>query len=865
MGEVLTMNFRNSLVACTSLIALTASAAPAFAQDAASSAAGAGGAEEIIVTANKREQSINDVGVTIQAASAEALADRGISDVADLGKLVPGFVATQSTFATPVYTLRGIGLYDSTVGAAPAVAIYADQISRNFPMMSDALELDVERVEVLKGPQGTLFGQSSTGGAINYILGKPTGRFEAGLDLSYERFGKADIAGFISGPLSGTLNARLAVRGIEGGAWQYSQSRPDDKNGETRKIMGRLTLDWTPTETIRLQATVTGARDRSDTQAPQYAGSFYNIYSAASLAAANGDPATANPFGYADDALHALLTTPGSPGYRVDHVANQAIVARRMNGADTFNALRPAVAAGSAAILGTATAYGSNRAAEWTPNFLRGARNHYWQGTLRADVDLSDSITLTSVSAYAKSRIDRAIDLDGTTAESLNVRGYGSIEAFNQEFRLFGEAGRLYWIAGVNYDHLKTADNTDYIVYDYVGNDPLSGALSGLGPLQDFTNLFSTTLKTYAIFGNAEFKLSDKLTLTGGMRYTKNKQTAKYCHNDPDGVNLGANEIFATFSKLFGAPADFAVQPGECFALGDGTAGYPAGIATIDPVKLRQNEDNISFRAGVNYKLDGGGLLYATVSMGYKAGVFSNIAATTMAQYVPAGQEKLISYETGFKLPLAGNRLQLNGAFFYYDYSDKQTRAKVADPVFGLVERLINVPKSRIWGIEGEITARPADGLTLSASATYLDSKVTSSFSTANGQAVYNSMGFTGDMKGSELPYTPKFGANADIQYEWNMGGALRPFVGGTFVYQGKSNATFENPVIRADFFDIPSYKTVDLRAGVGAGDGSWKFTIYGRNLFDEYIITAPTFYHDAYFNMTGKPAVYGASLSLRY
>ncbi len=856
------MTFRNSLIAYSSFWVLALVTTPAFAQADTSSSPTAGASGEIIVTANKREQSINDVGLTIQAASAEALENRGIAEVADLGKLVAGFVATQSTFATPVYTLRGIGLYDSTVGAAPAVAIYADQISRNFPMMSDALELDVERIEVLKGPQGTLFGQSSTGGAINYILGKPTDTLKAGADMSYERFGKADIAGFVSGPLADTLNARLAVRGIQGGAWQYSVTRPDDKNGETRKIMGRLSLDWKPSDAIRIQTSLTGARDKSDTQAPQYVNSFYNIYSADSLAAANADAATANPYGYVDNELYALLTTPGSPGYRADHITNQAIVARRLNGADGLNAFVPGLAEGSRALLGSRSGIRSNRAADWTPGFLRGARNHYWQGTLRADFDLSDNVTLTMVTAYAESKLDRSIDLDSTTAQSLDIRAYGSIKAFNQEVRLSGTVDRMNWIVGVNYDNLKTVDNTDYTAFHYVGNDPLSYAITQIGFVDDWANNFKTKLKTYAIFGNIDMPLGDNLTISAGARYTKNKQDATYCHNDPD---LGTSGVFEAFSLAFGAPAGFLVGAGECFSLGDGSPGYPNGIATIDPVKLKQNEDNLSFRAGLNYKLNNGGLVYATVSQGYKAGVFSNIAATTISQYPPAKQEKLIAYEAGFKVPFANGRLQLNGAAFYYDYTDKQTRAKVSDPVFGLVEKLINLPKSRIWGIEGEITARPVDGLSLSAGATYLQSKVTRSFSASNGRAVYNSMGFTGEFKGSELPYTPEFSANADIQYEWDWGSNLRPFFGGTFVYQGSSNATFENDVLRADFFKIPSYKTVDLRAGVRAQDGSWRFTIYGRNVFNEYIITSPTFYHDAYFNMTGKPAIYGGSLSIRY
>jgi outer membrane receptor protein involved in Fe transport len=849
-------------------IAAMAIASSAQAQ-ASGDAAATGDESEIIVTANKREQSINDVGLTIQAATAETLANRGITNVSDLTKLVPGFTATQSTFATPIYTLRGIGLYDATVGASPAVAIYTDQISRNFPMMSDALELDIERVEVLKGPQGTLFGQSSTGGAINYIVGKPTDTLESGGTASFERFGKLDVAGFISGPLSDTLKARLAVRGISGGAWQYSGTRPDDENGATRKLMGRLSLDFTPSETVRVQASLTAARDRSDTQAPQYVNSFYNIYSTASLAAANANPATANPFGYADDALYAQLTTVGEPGYRDTHVPLQSVAVARMNGVGDINAFRNVIAANTRALLGTAPANGRIRVAEWTPGFLQGARNTYWQGTLRMDFELSDGTTLTTLSAYAKSKLDRTIDLDGTVAESLNIPSYGNIETINQEIRLSGQTDTLNWIVGANYDSLKTSDNNDYILYDYIGSNPFgvtAPALGTPGPVLFTNNLFDTKLRTIAVFANAEYELSDLMSISAGIRYTDNKQKATYCYNDPASDTLqGTSTLFTVISQLFGgAPGTFANGPGDCFPTGPAAGANLTGISTLTPVPASQKEDNVSYRVGLNYKLNNGGLLYATVSQGYKAGVFSNIGASQTSQYVPAKQEKILAFEGGFKLPLAANKFQLNGAAFYYDYTDKQTRAKISALFWGLLEKLVNVPKSRVYGIEGEFVARPVDGLTFSASATFLKSKVTSDFSTANGAPVYNSMGFTGNFKGSKLPFTPEFTANADIQYEFEMGN-LKPFVGATAVHQGKSSATYENAILRADFFKIPSYTTVDLRAGVGADDDRWKLMLYGRNVFDKYYIVSPTFYHDAYFNIVGRPATYGVQVSMKY
>lgn len=860
------MGIIGKILASTSVsltMPITAYAQSASGNDEMGSGQAESANSEIIVTANKREQSINDVGLTIQAATAEALTNRGIDEVADLSKLVAGFTATQSTFVTPVYTLRGIGLYDATVGAAPAVAIYTDQVPRNFPVMSDALELDIERIEVLKGPQGTLFGQSSTGGAINYIVGKPTSTFEAGLNASYERFNLADVSGFISGPISGSLNARLALRGISGGAWQRSVTRPDDVNGDTRKVMGRLSLDWQPTDRLVVQASITGARDRSDVQAPQYAGAFYNIYSAASLAAANANPATANPFGVVNEDLYAQFTTPGSPGFRPSHLADQLTVVTRMNGVGTLNLVRPEVAAGSMSILGTPVVE-NNRGADWTPGLLRGSRDHFIQGTLRADIDLSDIITLTSITAYAEKKFDRTVDLDGTAAVSTDVLTFGKLRTFNQEIRISGETDRFNWVIGANFDNIDIDDNNDYIILDYVTNDPLSAGITGLGPLEVTGARFGTKMKSYASFFSGDFQVTDSLTLSAGLRYTKNDQDASYCGLDSTG-NQKTSQVFSILSQAIGgAPANFAVNPGQCFPLGDGTSGTTFGVSTLTPFTPELSEDNWSFRVGVDYKLQSGGLIYATISQGYKAGVFSNIGAATVAQFVPATQEKLLSYEAGLKLPLFQDNFQINASAFYYDYSDKQIRAKVFDPVFVLLERLINVPKSRVWGLEGEIVARPVEGLVITGNATYIDSKVTSSFDTFNGSSVFNNMGFTGDFKGSELPFTPNFMANADIEYSWELGD-VRSFIGGTLVHQGSSNATFENEILRGDFFRLPSWQTVDLRAGFSSSDENWRFSIYGRNILNERVVSAANFYIDTYFFMLGRPAVYGASVSYRY
>lgn len=222
---------------------------------------------DIVVTAQKREQSINSVGLSLQAISGEALSERGVRDVADLSRVVPGFTFTPSPYATPVYTLRGVGLYDSGLASTPSVSVYVDETPLAFPIMTKGATLDLERVEVLKGPQGTLFGQSSTGGAVNYIAAKPTRDFRAGLDTRVDHFGQVDATGYVSGPLSPTLQARLATRVVLGGAWQKSTSR-GDLLGDQRLYEARLLLNWEASDRARFVLNLNGYRDRSDPLAP---------------------------------------------------------------------------------------------------------------------------------------------------------------------------------------------------------------------------------------------------------------------------------------------------------------------------------------------------------------------------------------------------------------------------------------------------------------------------------------------------------------------------------------------------------------------------------------------------------------------
>ena len=250
------------------------------------------GLEEIIVTAQKREQNINEVGMSIDVASGQQLENAGVKDMIDLGRLVSGFTANSNYYGTYTYTIRGVGFQDTALASNGAVSINIDEMPIPFSAFTTGVVLDIERVEVLKGPQGTLFGQNTTGGAINYIANKPTDEFEAGIRLQYGSFNEIDITGFISGPISENLSYRLAAKSwtSDGDQKMYSGEEangPDpiwvangrsytyDKEAGEKDFQNmRLSFAYEPADNFSALLTLSAWRDQSDSRRPQFISTF---------------------------------------------------------------------------------------------------------------------------------------------------------------------------------------------------------------------------------------------------------------------------------------------------------------------------------------------------------------------------------------------------------------------------------------------------------------------------------------------------------------------------------------------------------------------------------------------------------------
>lgn len=757
------------------------------------------GLEEIVVTAQKRAEVANEIGMSITALSGEKIKNMGVDNPSDLTKLVPGFVAFEAPRGTPIYSIRGIGFDDSSLASAPTVASYVDEVPLAFPAMGRFATLDLERAEVLKGPQGILFGQNSTAGAINFIAAKPTEEFSGNIGVSYGRFDRTELDGAISGAVSDTLRLRFAAKTIQQTeGWQSSYTR-DDSLGEVDQTAWRFLAEWTPTEKLKATLNLNGWKDQSDTIASQLFEVQPNIQ--------------VTP----DERLEFYPRAPHE-----------------------------------------------SRAADWKPDFREDLErdDNFFQGSIRLEYYLTDEITLTSITAVSDYEHDFTQDTDGTNLESFILTNKGDIEAFDQEIRLSGDMGRTKWILGANYGDYETYDST---FYNYFDGSTSIGFL-GIGDALAFTE---QPIETYAFFGNVDYEMTDAVTLHAGIRYTQDDRSSAGCTADPD-TDGTFRDAYNLILGLTGTPNE--VLPGGCT-----TSTIIDGARIPILVERALDEDNVSWRLGLDYQLNEDMLVYGNVSKGYKSGGFPAVNTADAFQLNNVTQESVLAYEAGFKLTMADNTVQLNGATFYYDYEDKQLRGRILDTsgFFGVLEALVNIPKSEVYGAELDLTVAPIPGLLLTLAGTYVHSEVTDEYFN------YDPDGNLINYDGLQFPHTPELNFLASADYEFDLNDDYTMFIGVSAVYQDETPSLFydegilasgqPSPVARpgeywdADAFIKPSYTLVDARVGIASNDEAWKAWIWGKNITDKYYITNATQSLDVNYRQAGMPATYGVEVSYQF
>jgi iron complex outermembrane recepter protein len=868
------------LLEAVATMALCASyALPARAAAAADSAGTTVG--EVVVTAQKREENIQSVPMSIQAVTGDDLLKLGVYDPAQLQKIVPGFYTTPTSGGTTVFTIRGVGFQDTSLAGSPTVTVYEDEAPLPFTAMTNGVSLDLQRVEVLKGPQGTLFGENATGGAINFIANKPTDDFHAGADVSYGRFNTVNLQGFVSGPISNTLDVRLALLTDQSGPWQQSYGpEPNQTSGGADFYNGRFSLLWKPTSKLKALLTLEGWQDRGVTQMPQH-------YGVSPQGSSTLDPLIANfpdaPHNDQAADFNSCLNT-NVFGSVIGHPATSIATEQAGPGSAVFAGAQP------------------NQCTNFRKN------NVFYGATLRIDYSLAHNMTLTSLSSYHYYTEHTPLDLSGTNIVDEQELYTGHIGSAYQELRLAGKfEDRGNWVVGANYEYDNTYDHYLSTLGASTDNptslpfSSLCGVLGSCTPtelaepsaltfaLPTVASQTATETNTYAVYASGDYMIVKDLTLEAGLRFTQEDKRYQGCSEDSgngsgDLINQHLEDLrealggaISLQQYLAGGGFGVNVGPGACPEGGPGPLFLPANGGALISEQL--NENNVSWRVGLKWQFNPLDMAYFNVSRGYKGGSFPTIPSTNSTELLPVVQESLLAYEAGFKTLLFDGKLKLDAAGFYYDYTNKQILGDIFDPVFGPLTQLINIPKSHVVGFEVSGAWSPIRGLTISPSVSYQGSRVDKSsqntcISAAGGPGFkcisgdfynFDAFGEYANLTGEKFPDSPPWQATIDAEYDWQIPGNMTASVGVNANYTDSTESFFVNPAPGPGDvpLSIPSHILVDLRAGVSRGN--WSLQFWGRNVTNAYYWTNAFRDGDSLLRYTGMPTTYGVTFHYRY
>lgn len=805
--------------------------------------------EEIVVTAQKRSQNLNDMGMSVSAFSEKQIRDLGIGSALDMAKHTPGLQLTDAGGAgIPIYSLRGVGFDDVSSNSNATVGLYVDEVAYAYPVMTRVPQFDVERVEVLKGPQGDLYGRNNTGGAINFINNKPTEDFEGSITLDYGNYEYKHATGFINGALADNLNGRLAFDITKQSEGDQINEVDGSKLGEQDQVALRGLFDWAASDNIDVLLNVHGSRDKSDNRvnqsflakpsvdAGQYYGPGYawlfsgfltgtNLYSPPTLV--NGSQITVNP---------GAINFPFDPGSAGEYELATGAVDHRAFRSD----LKPKTDLETWGFAATVN----------------------WQ---------LGSMSLTSITAYDDFERKDLNDWDGDNTVRANNLNRTEIHTFSQELRLSSDSdGNVNWIAGIYYSDDELSEDYDVSFGDATNGSGLSGA-----------NIdYKQETKSQAAFTHSEWNITEKFRLTGGVRYTREEREFAGCSRSLPG-DFTIAYLYNNFDAVFGAGINFKKIDGsdfmtvDCVQLTvDNTGPIGTNLATnfnpsFDGVTdidfwtdnsvetISKVTGKVTGKIGLDFMPNEDWLFFVSVSNGFKSGGM-NAAPSNNKQTLQAyREEELLAVELGFKATLLDTSIQFNGSIFQYDYQDKQVVDGIPDPIFGFLTAVRNVPESEVQGAEFELQWRPQDGLDLRLSAAYMDSEV---IKFDDGYNFFTSS--YENYKGKKLPNAPELSFNALASYQWAVTEGYLMRVTADYAYRDKSFFYMSNNPI-SDVID--DYNVINARIGFEPEDRKWSVALWVRNLGDQAYYTSGTTVNDMYSRAYAKGETFGASFAYNF
>lgn len=467
--------------------------------------------EEVVVTAQKRAQNLNDVGISVNAFTGENMKDLGISNATDMAQHTPGLVYSETSPSNvPVYSIRGMGFDDYSANTTSTVGVYVNEVAKPYPVLTTGSLYDIERVEVLKGVQGTLYGRNSTAGAINFITNKPSDEFSGSVGLEYGRYDKTKVEGHINGALSDAMQGRFAFTTTQGGEGIQKHVTTGEELGDNDKqaFRGMLNIDASDNVSILLSASY--SKDDSDGWA-----TLGNTQYQAAMPGAS--------------------TAPGLVG--VD------LGVFDPNELSSLDRKDP-------------------RAAAWSEGFKPNIDQETQEYSATVTWDISDSYTLTSITSYDTFNRDNVSDWDGTSTENNQFTNKTDIESYTQELRINAEMGELTWVAGI----YVSEDEVDETYFAACGESTGCGSLF-FGQVE---NRYFQETETSSAFAQADYQFNEQWKLTLGLRYTREEQDFEACTHDVDG---GLSFLYSFSLDILGTPLE--LPQGACITLNTSTFEIP--------------------------------------------------------------------------------------------------------------------------------------------------------------------------------------------------------------------------------------------------------------------------------------------------
>ncbi|WP_347332054.1 TonB-dependent receptor [Marinimicrobium locisalis] len=710
--------------------------------------------EEVLVTAQKREQSLQDVSVAVTAFSGEAIEKMGFEEGLDITQQVPNmnFFAIFGEASSPSISLRGISLVNFSDSWESPVALYVDDVYRGNPAGSAIQLFDLKRVEVLRGPQGTLYGRNTTGGLVHYVSKKPTETFESSASVSYGSYAETIVEGMVSGPLADGLMARAAVKRTHNEGWQ------------TNWVDGEK-LNDTDSYGYRLQV----LRDYEDD------GSW--------LLNVHGGRADQQSVGFAH------------MGYleSADESAATCSIDRIQSGLCTSATFE----------MTGREAAGDHFDPEWVASSSPEGLTTYidtFGSSLKVELPLAEGIEFTSVSAVEKLDKFMQDDGDGTSVVYFDEQYSVDAEQYTQEFRVNGQTAKSKWVTGFYYYD----DHRDLLTESPTAESARTDSWYEFSHREDVV----LDSQSWAVFGQYEHDLTSELTAIAGVRYTEEKR-------------------------------QFEQDSGPSF------------YDEID-VQDRLEEDSVTGKLGLDWRVNPDTLIFGNVSTGFKSGGFSGSYNASLQATRPVEAEDVVNYELGYKQTLAGGRVRVNASLFNYEVEGYQAQ------VFMSVEDgsvITNAGDVTGTGAEVEVNAQVTDNFEVIAGLGWLDTEFES-------DQIFKVAGDEYTLDGNELPSAPNLTYNLVARYYQGLGGNGELTYQVDYSWQDEQYLQIEND----PYSQQSAYGLVNAKLSWMSPGGTWTVAAFANNLADEeYFTYQNTLGADWGYGVWGKPRTVGARVGWKF